>query len=75
MGRHPSLKFSSIDAQYRNVLKRGERIKLLKEQGKLEEYTSMFGLPKIKRIRIKGKKEKAEEKAKPSSETTTPETK
>lgn len=72
MGKHPSLKFSPIDIQHRNVLKRGERIKLLKEQGKLDEYTSMFKLPKIKRIRIKGKKEKVEEKVKTPIESTTP---
>lgn len=69
MSKHSSLKFSHLDIQHRNVLKRGERLKLLKEQGKLKEISSVFKLPKIKIIRIKAKKEKAEEKPKTTSET------
>jgi len=38
------------------------------DKDKLKEDTSMFGLPKIKRIRLKVKKEKVEE-AKTAAET------
>lgn len=69
MSQHPSLKFSRVGAQHRNVLKRIERIKLLKEQDKLNTLKSFFKLPKVKRIRIKIKKEKTEEKAKAAPET------
>ncbi|MFN7169956.1 MAG: small basic protein [Candidatus Omnitrophota bacterium] len=77
MSQHPSLKFSRADTRHRNVLKRIERIKLLREQGKLETIDSLFKLPKVKRIRLKIKKEKAEEKTKaPAPETASaPETK
>ncbi len=46
--------------RHRSVLKRLERIKILKEKGKWREENSFFGLPKIKTTKIKVKKEKAE---------------
>ena len=64
MSQHPSLKISSIGLKHRNVLKRYERIKYMQEKGTLKEESSIFGLPKIKSIRLKVKKEKAEEAAK-----------
>ena len=49
MSQHRSLKSSSgaVGAK-RSVLKRGERIKLLKSRGQWKEGRSLFGLPKTK---------------------------
>ena len=43
----------------RSVLKRTERIRQMQEKGKWKEGDSVYGLPKIKTLRIKIKKEKA----------------
>lgn len=59
---HPSLKLQSGKSDTRSVLKRSERIKLLMAQGKWQKNSSVYGLPKIKVIRIKVKKEKTQEK-------------
>lgn len=59
MSQHPSLRSSAKDKQHRSVLKRHERIKLLKDKEKWEEKDSVFGLPKVKVMRFKIKKEKA----------------
>jgi small basic protein (TIGR04137 family) len=59
MSQHPSLRMSDKDKKQRSVLKRHERIKILKEKEKWEEEDSVFGLPKVKVMRFKIKKEKA----------------
>ena len=59
MSQHSSLKFGSKDKQHRSVLSRAERIKKLKEEDKWQEGNSVFGLPKVKILRFKIKKEKA----------------
>ena len=59
MSQHPSLRVSDKDKKQRSVLKRHERIKILKEKEKWEEEDSVFGLPKVKITRFKIKKEKA----------------
>lgn len=59
MSQHPSLRISDKDKKQRSVLKRHERIKILKEKEKWEEEDSVFGLPKVKVMRFKIKKEKA----------------
>lgn len=59
MSQHPSLRISDKDKKQRSVLKRHERIKILKEKEKWEEKDSVFGLPKVKITRFKIKKEKA----------------
>lgn len=59
MSQHPSLRSSDKGKQHRSVLKRYERIKALKDKEKWEEKDSVFGLPKVKIIRFKIKKEKA----------------
>jgi small basic protein (TIGR04137 family) len=59
MSQHPSLRVSDKDKKQRSVLKRHERIKILKEKEKWEEKDSVFGLPKVKITRFKIKKEKA----------------
>ncbi|MEI6831526.1 MAG: small basic protein [Candidatus Omnitrophota bacterium] len=60
MSIHPSLIISEADKKARSVLKRTERIKQMQEKGKWKEGDSVYGLPKIKTLRIKIKKEKVE---------------
>jgi len=63
MSIHPSLNTPEKDKKQRSVLKRSERLRTMLEKGKWKEGDSVFGLPKIKTIRIKIKKEKAEKVA------------
>jgi small basic protein (TIGR04137 family) len=63
MSIHPSLNFSEKDKKQRSVLKRIERIKHLIEKNEWKEGDKIFGLPKIKSVRIKIKKEKIEKAA------------
>lgn len=63
MSQHPSLKSSKIGKKIRTVLKRYERFFTLKEKDVLKEGASIFGMPKLKIVRTKIKKEKAEEKS------------
>jgi len=63
MSIHPSLNISENDKKQRSVLKRTERIKSMLEKGRWKEGDKVVGLPKIKTIRIKIKKEKAEKVA------------
>ena len=64
MSLHPSLKTSKAGKKHRTVLKRYERLTALKEKGILKEDDSVFGMPKLKIIKIKVKKEVKEEKPK-----------
>lgn len=59
MSQHPSLRSSEKDKQHRSVLKRYERLKILKEKERWEDKDSVLGLPKVKIVRFKIKKEKA----------------
>ena len=60
MSIHSSLKTSGSMKRHRSVLSRLERIKLLHDRGDLDlEVSSVLGLPKVKHLRIKIKKEKA----------------
>jgi small basic protein (TIGR04137 family) len=45
---HPSLKAATKIATKRNVLKRFERIEILKDEGKWKEGDRAHGLPKTK---------------------------
>ena len=56
----------------RNVFTRVERIKILKEEGKWEPTMSVFGIPKVKSVKIKrkGKSEKKAAKAEAAAEAT-----
>jgi small basic protein (TIGR04137 family) len=56
---HPSLNISDKDKKPRCVLKRSERLKIMQEKGQWRETEDVFGLPKLKTVRIKIKKEKA----------------
>jgi small basic protein (TIGR04137 family) len=53
--------------QHRSVLKRYERLRILKEKGEWEDEDSVFGLPKVKIVRFKIKKEKAAEAEAPAA--------
>jgi small basic protein (TIGR04137 family) len=59
MSQHPSLRGFDKNKKHRSVLKRYERISLLKEKEKWTEEDSVYGLPKVKIIKFKVKKEKA----------------
>ncbi|PYI85373.1 MAG: small basic protein [Verrucomicrobia bacterium] len=48
MSQHRSLKGSSTIAAKRNVLKRFERVELLKKRGHWKEGSKVIGLPKTK---------------------------
>ena len=69
MSIHPSLSTSKKIKQ-KSVLKRIERIKFLKEKNLWHDGDSVLGLPKIKVVRIKIKKEKAAEKTETTATTT-----
>jgi len=60
MSIHPSLSSPDKDKKQRSVLKRTERIRMMQEKGQWKEGDNVYGLPKIKTVRIKIKKEKAE---------------
>ena len=48
MSVHPSLKTKGAIGAKRNVLKRFERIDILKESGKYKDGDKVWGLPKTK---------------------------
>lgn len=62
MSIHPSLGVAVKGKQQKSVLKRVDRIKFLMKKGLWKEDSRIFGLPKIKTVRIKIKKEAAAEK-------------
>ena len=63
MSIHPSLAISEQDKKQRSVLKRSERIRTMMEKGNWKEGDKVYGLPKLKSVRIKIKKEKVEKVA------------
>ena len=69
MSIHPSLRSAGgSGGSRRNVMKRHERVRHLMEQGMWPEGRSVFGLPKIKQMKVKARKAAAkEEKAEPSA--------
>ncbi len=58
MSIHPSLAISDKDKKQRSVMKRSERIRAMMEKGSWKEGDKVYGLPKLKTVRIKIKKEK-----------------
>jgi small basic protein (TIGR04137 family) len=60
MSIHPSLKLSDKTKKQRSVLKRSERLRTMLEKEQWKPGDKVCGLPKIKTIRLKIKKEKAE---------------
>ncbi len=67
MSIHPSLRAAAKGTKQKTVLNRAERIKHLMKKGEWTDASKVFGMPKIKMIRLKVKKEKAE---KPEAEGT-----
>lgn len=65
MSIHKSLVPASKLKRHRNVLTRGERLQILLKEDRWEEGKSVFGLPKVKNIKMKAraKAKKAEEAA------------
>ncbi|OGX32219.1 MAG: hypothetical protein A3D27_02925 [Omnitrophica WOR_2 bacterium RIFCSPHIGHO2_02_FULL_46_37] len=63
MSIHSTLSSSLKNRKQRSVLKRIERIKYYISKGSFNEESPVFGLPKIKSLKIKVKKEKTAEKA------------
>lgn len=62
MSIHPSLKLSDKNKKQRSVLKRTERLRMMLDKDQWKPGDEVCGLPKIKTLRIKIKKEKAAEK-------------
>jgi small basic protein (TIGR04137 family) len=63
MSIHHTLRITLKSKKQRSVLKRFERIRYFISKGSFNEQSSVLGLPKIKTLKIKIKKEKSEEKA------------
>lgn len=59
MSQHPSLRTKGKGTRFRSVLKRFEKLRHLIEKEKWDKEMSIFGLPKIKMLKFKIKKEKA----------------
>lgn len=68
-----SLKLKGKLVRPRNVFTRVERIKILKGEGKWDPTMSVFGIPKVKSVKMKrkGKSEKKAAKAEAAAEATT----
>ena len=72
MSQHPSLRVDSVGIKHRNVLKRLERIKRMTEEAKWKEDSSVYGLPKLKSIKIKVTKKGSGDKDKEAAEGEAP---
>ena len=59
MSIHSSLRSGGVGKKHRSVLKRYERLKVLKDKNLWSEEKSALGIPKVKMQRVKVKKEKA----------------
>lgn len=60
MSIHRSLKSLDTMKRHRSVLSRLERIQILREKGSLDlEGSSVLGLPKVKHLKMRIRKEKA----------------
>ncbi|MBI3333264.1 MAG: small basic protein [Candidatus Omnitrophica bacterium] len=60
MSIHSSLKSAGTLKRHRSVLGRLERVKLLQERGLLDpEQSSLLGLPKVRHLKVRIRKEKA----------------
>ncbi len=59
MSIHSSLRSGGKGKKHRSVLKRYERLKVLKDKNIWDEEKSVLGIPKVKMQKLKIKKEKA----------------
>ena len=71
MSIHTSLRSGQTSGILRNVLKRYERVRVLVTKGEWVEGRSVFGLPKLRQIKVKVRKAESKEKeaAAPATET------
>ena len=70
MSIHQSLRSDkNASASLRNVMKRHERVRHLMAQGVWVDGRSVFGLPKIKQVKMKARKAAAKEKEETSGTT------
>ena len=68
MSIHTSLKSSTLaTGATRNVMKRHERVRHLMTQGLWTDGRSVFGLPKIKQMKMKARKAAAKDKEEASA--------
>lgn len=75
MSMHKSLKIKSSLSRSRNVLTRAERLERLLIEGRLDEKSSVFGLPKVRVkviAKLKKKKKKEEDAATPAAAAAAP---
>ena len=73
MSIHTSLRTKTNAAgSLRNVMKRYERVRHLMTEGRWLQGQSVFGLPKIKQVKMKARKAAAKEKAEAAATGTTP---
>jgi small basic protein (TIGR04137 family) len=63
-----SLRRKNQLARARNVLTRGERIKVLQDEERWKEGRTPYGLPKVRVLKIAKKAKKAKEEAAPAAE-------
>ena len=68
MTQHSSLRSGRKRKRHRSVLKRFERLKVLEDKKEWKDGDPIFGLPKVKTVRIRMKKEKAAAEAAPGTE-------
>ena len=59
MSIHSSLRTGGKGKKHRSVLKRYERLKILKDKGLWNDQKSVLGIPKVKMQRLKIRKEKS----------------
>lgn len=71
MSLEKSLKTSTSLARHRNVLKRHERIEILKDQDRWQEEQTPVGLPKVahRKVNVGAKEKKALKTAAAEAET------
>ena len=72
MSQHPSYGGESATARHRSVLKRYEKLQSLKTKGDWNEEDGIYGLPKIKVVKIRAKKKKTEEEGAEGAEGAAP---
>ena len=71
MSMHFSLRRAGKSSKFRSVFKRTERIKWLIKEGRWDDGSPAWGLPKIKVVKLKTvKKEKPKEEKKEEGEKT-----
>ena len=74
MSIDPSLKIKGALTRHRNVLKRAERIELLKEEERWTEEDSLLGLPKVAHRKSHAGRKDAEDTEKETEVEVTDET-